>query len=360
MTKVPFLPLRAATYLPLIFLTLSLGGCNKAESKAEAQEMPAVSVQTVDVRAEDSPVILRLTGTLRGEQETDLAANVSGRVQKTQVERGQTVERGQLLAQVDIQSARLALAEAKVSVQTSQTQLEINKTECERYEKLKQAGVVTDQEYQQVTARCRTAPLNLEAARARESIAAKNVGDGLIRAPFAGVVTERYVEVGEYVQPSSRVVSLAQVDTLRVIFSAPEKHFPKIKMGAEVRVHVGAYDEQSFLGTVTHISGAVRATRDIVIEASVPNPDGKLLPGMFAQVELTIDHEALPVVPATAVFRQNGQDNVLLVEDGHLVQRVVSTREKLGDRIVIGRGLSAGDQVVATPAGNLKNGARVK
>jgi membrane fusion protein, multidrug efflux system len=289
-----------------------------------------------------------------------LAANVAGRVLKTEVERGQSIKAGTLLAQVDIQAARLALAEAKVSVQTSETQEKINRSECERYERLKSAGVVTDLEYDQVTAKCKTAPLNLEAARARESIAAKNVGDGLIRAPFSGVVTERYVEVGEYVQASTRVVSLAQVDSLRVVFSVPERHFPDIKMGAEVQVSVAAYDSRSFAGTVAHISGAVRDTRDIVVEATVPNAESLLLPGMFAEVRLTIGTQKLPSIPPAATFDQNGKSNVFVVKDGRLLQRVVVLGERVGDRLVVQRGLSVGDEVVATYDSELRNGVKVK
>jgi membrane fusion protein, multidrug efflux system len=81
---------------------------------------------------------------------------------------------------------------------------------------------MSDLEYDQATAKCKTAPLSLEAAKARQSMAAKNVGDGTIRAPFAGIISERFVDVGEYVQPSSKVVSISQVAELRLEFTVPE------------------------------------------------------------------------------------------------------------------------------------------
>ncbi len=352
-----------STTLLLAFVTLAafpLWGCHKAESTAEAKEIPAVSVTTTEATVIESPIRLRLTGNLRGERETDLAANVAGRVLRTQAERGQSIKQGEILAQVDIQAARLALAEAKVNVQSSETQAEINKVECERYEKLRAAGVVTDMEYDQATAKCKTAPLSLEAARARESIAAKNVGDGIIRAPFSGVVTERFVEVGEYVQASSRVVSLAQVDSLRAVFTVPEKHFPEIKLGAAVLVGVAAYQDQFFTGTVAHVSGAVQDTRDIVVEATVPNPEHKLLPGMFAEVQLTVGTQKVPSVPRSALFVQNDKDNVLVASEGRLTQRVVSTASAIGDRVPVVRGLLPGERVVASYDASLKNGTRIK
>lgn len=339
---------------------LTVSGCKKADAETSAEPTaPSVQVTTADVKLLEGPRKLRLTGTLRGAKETDLAANVAGRVLSTNVERGQRIDKNALLAQVDVRAAALSLAEARVQVETSKTQSEINKAECERYEKLKLSGAVTALEYDQVTAKCKTAPLSVQAAEARQSIAAKNVGDGAIRSPFSGVVTDRYVEVGEYVQASSRVVSIAQVDELKLEFSLPEQNFPDVKDGADVAFRVSAYGEQLFFGKVAHISGAVRETRDIVVEALVQNPDHKLLPGMFADVELTVGTEELPAVPQSAVFEQIGKKNVFVVKDGKLEQRVIHPGEAIGEFLAVRRGVAEGEKVVATPSAELKNGQRV-
>ena len=355
---------RAATLAGAALIAFSsaplLLGCQRERPTLETLPEPVVSVTTTEVSAIDSPRRLSLTGTLRGARETELAANVSGRVMQTRVERGQRIEKGQVIAQVDVQNARLALAEARVSVETSKTQQEINATECARYERLKGGGVITDLEYDQVTAKCRTAPLNLEAARARESLAAKNVGDGVIRSPFAGVVSERYVEVGEYVQPSSRVVSLAEVDELRLLFSVSERNYPDIKPNAEVWLHVAAYEDQVFSGRVVHISGAVRDTRDVVVEAVVNNEKRLLLPGMFAAVELVIGTEKLPSVPRSATFEANGRRNLFVVREGRLEQRVVQAVRDVGDRTPIRHGLAVGELVVQEPDPALENGQKVE
>jgi membrane fusion protein, multidrug efflux system len=334
-------------------------GCKKADATAVPEKAPPVHVDVAEVALLTVPRTLRLTGTLRGAKETDLAANVAGRVLATQVERGQSVKKGELLARVDVLGASLALAEARVQVQTSTTQEQINQQDCARYEQLKADGVVTALEYDQVTARCKTAPLNVQAAKARQSIAAKNVGDGVIRSPFDGVITERYVDVGEYVQASSRVVSLAQVDELRLEFSLPEQNFPDVKVGAEVRFQVSAYRELTFDGKVAYISGAVRSTRDVVVEATVPNPERKLLPGMFADVEVTIGSEPLPTVPKSALFEENGKPNVFVVHDGTLEQRVVQTAPEQQGRVPVRRGVNVGDRVVSAKVDQLENGQAV-
>lgn len=345
----------------LLLATLGVtSACQRPAAAVEEKREEPVSVEVTEVTEIDAPQTLRLTGTLRGAKQTELAANVAGRVQETLVERGTEVKKGALLARVDVSAAALALAEARVQVEAFKTRQEINQADCDRYEALKAKGAVSDLEYDQVMAKCKTAPLDLEAARARQNLAAKNVGDGMIRAPFDGVVTERYVEVGEYVQPSSRVVSLAQVDELRLEFSLPEANFTDVKNGADVAFRVVAYKDEVFRGKVVHISGAIRDTRDVLVEAVVANADHRLLPGMFAEVELDTGTRKLPSVPETAVFEQHGKQNVFVVKDGRLEQRVLQTGPRVEGRIAIVRGVVPGERVVTAPSPNLSNGQAVK
>lgn len=338
-----------------------LVGCNRPAQAKSEDAAPPIHVETTDVTEIDAPILLRLTGSLKGAKETDLAANAAGRVTKTFVERGAEVKQGQILAQLDTGAAALSLAEAKVAVATSKTQEDINKADCARYEQLKAKGAVTDLEYDQVTAKCKTAPLSLEAAQARQSIAAKNVGDGTIRAPFAGVVSERYVDVGEYVQASSKVVSLAIVNELRLEFSVPEANVGQVATGSKVDFKVAAFKDDNFQGTVRYVSGAVRAsTRDLVAEALVQNPDKKLLPGMFADVELTVGQAKLPSVPVASVFERQAKKRVYVVADGHLQERVLQVGAKVGDRLTAEAGIKVGDKVVTGKLDGLTNGARVE
>jgi membrane fusion protein, multidrug efflux system len=339
---------------------LAATGCKKA-SPTEAQaaqttQLAPVKVDTVAVQEVSTKSLLRLTGSLKGARETDLAANVSGRILETKVERGTRVKQGDIIARVDVRQAALQLAEAKVQAESSRTQEQIDQRECERFAKLMDRGAVTDVEYEQVMARCKRNPLNVEAAEARVSLAAKNVGDGIIRAPFSGVVTERFVDVGEYVQSSTRVVALAEVDALHLDFSLPEANFPEVALGSEVLFTVSAYPDRNFTGKVVHIGGAVRSTRDILIEASVTNTDGALLPGMFANVGLVVGTEKHPALPKEAVFMQNNKPNALVVKGGFLEQRVLQVLETQGPNVVASRGVQVGEKVVTPYKPELKNG----
>jgi membrane fusion protein (multidrug efflux system) len=331
-----------------------------AASTTRAAQEPPVDVQVATVAPAKVPKLLRLTGNLRGARETDLAANVAGMVTSTHVERGQAVNSGDMIARVDVRAATLALAEAKVQVENSKLQQTISSADCVRYEQLKARGVVTDLEYDQVTAKCKLAPVSIEAAEARQRMAAKNVGDGVIRSPFKGVVTERFVDVGEYVQAPTRVVSLAQVDELKLEFSLPEQNFPDVKVGADVQFRVAAYPGQVFTGKVSRISGAVRQTRDVLVEAQVNNEDRRLLPGMFADIDVVIGEEELPAVPKQAVFEKNGKLNVFVVVNNSLEQRVLQPGiTQVDGYLPVRRGVNAGETVVIADVANLKNGQKV-
>lgn len=346
----------------LLAAALCLGGCKKsAGDAAPAQvEAPAVSVETEAATSIEVPRMLRVTGSLRGNREADLAANASGRVLAVSFERGAEVKVGQLLATLDVRAATFSAAEARAQAESVRAQEAQAKDECARYDKLKEKGAISDLEYQQRVTQCRTLPLSAEAASARAALAAQNVGDGKIRAPFAGIVAERFVEVGQFVRQDSKVATLVSVDPIRLELAIPEAGVSKVSEGAEVSFVVAAYPDQVFTGKVKFVSGVVRRnTRDLVVEALVDNAERRLLPGMFADAQLRIGSERLPSVPRAALVPRGGQFHVFVVVDGRLEERVVALGPAVGDRVGIQRGVKEGEQVVVSEPNALGNGQKV-
>ncbi len=338
-------------------------GCKPgASARADTgAEQAAVHVETATVAAVDAPQVLRLTGSLKGDKETDLAANAVGRVMATAVERGQAVTAGQLLARLDVRAASLTASEAKAQAESVQAQEAQARSECARYETLRQKGAISDLEYDKVATQCKTLPLSAQAASARARLAAQNVGDGLIRAPFPGVVTERYVDVGEYVRQDSRVVTIVSLDPLRLEVAVPEAHVGQVKEGADVSFTVSAHPERRFVGKVKFVSGALRAaTRDLVVEALVSNEDKALKPGMFADVEVVIGKKALPSVPRASVVEREGRSRAYFVVDGRLEERVLSLGPVVGDVVSVDKGAKVGDKVAVGDVSKLTNGAPVR
>lgn len=350
-------------YATFACAALPLAACKDktADAAAGSKEDAPVEVQSEAVTSIDVPRTLRLTGTLKGDRETDLAANANGRVLATSVERGEQIKPGQVLAKLDTRAAALSALDARVQVESFRAQEEQARGECDKYEQLKARGAISDLEYQQKITQCRTLPLSVQAASARAALAAQNVGDGIIRAPFAGVVTERYVEVGQYVSQSSRVVTIVSADPLRLQITVPEAQVANVKEGAAVSFTVAAYADRRFEGKVRFVSGALRSTtRDLVAEAIVANPERLLIPGMFADVELVVGTQKLPSVAAKAVRELDDQARVFVVTNGRLEERIVALGAKVGDRVAIARGVKDGEQVVVSDAAGLANGRKVR
>jgi membrane fusion protein, multidrug efflux system len=187
------------------------------------------------------------------------------------------------------------------------------------------------------------------------------LSDGTIRAPFAGIVSERYVEVGEYVQAQSKVISLVQSGDLRLELAVPEANIASVTPGADVAFEVAAYPGKTFHGTLRFVSGALRAaTRDLVCEAVVKNEEKLLRPGMFADVGVSTGTEKLASVPLSAVFERQEKKRVYVVADGKVEERVLQVGPEVGGRLTARVGLKAGEKVVTSNFSALTNGARVE
>jgi len=340
---------------------IGLSACHKAASDQPAPPPPPIKATTAAITEHSVTRTIPITGTLTAELRTELTANASGRVLQTLVERGQRVENGTVLVQVDVRSSTASLAQAQAEVASARTKLAAARAECERYDALVARGAITRQEHDKQTADCNQQLSALNVSKARASSAAIAVGDGTVRAPFAGVVTERLVSAGDYVQPTSKVVTLVVTNPLRLKMTVPERRIGEVKEGALVTFSPVALPDKVFSGTVKYLSGEVREqTRDVIVEAVVPNADGALLPGMFVSASLHAGTRVMPVVPRSAVFAVGDDRGLYVVKDHRLEQRVVLLGAEAGDDVAIEAGATTGELVVITPKPSMFNGAQVE
>ena len=342
---------------------LLAGACHKADSApaSERAAVPRVKVQTATISERSVPNLIPLTGTLMADLRTELTANSAGRVTKTFVERGQKVQRGAVLVQLDVRSAAANAAEARASVSSAKVQLDAARAECDRFDALVARGAITPQEHDRQTASCKQQLAAVAVTQARVTTASLVVGDGTIRAPFAGVVTERWVSVGDYVQAPSKVVTLVVSNPLRLKLTVPERRAPEVKEGALVTFSTAAGAGRTFSGTVKYLSGEVRTTtRDVVVEALVANDDGALLPGMFVDVSLYAGERQRPVVPPSAIFLTGQEKSLYVVKEGHLELRIVNVGVEVEGGVALDEGVKAGEIAVLDPAASLSDGAEVE
>lgn len=361
----PFASLRSlvatSTLLaPLALAGLTAAGCKTAKSAEPSPQAAAsqpVHVETTTAAARMVPSYLRVTGQLKSSRETDLAANAAGRVTQVAIERGQEVKAGDVLASLDVRAARLSAAEAKAMAETASENAKTARTECERAKSLLDSQAIARAEYDRIEAQCRTTLSQVSAAQARSSLAAQNVGDGQVRAPFSGFVSERFIDVGEYVMPNSKVATLVDLSSLRLELTVPETQIKAARKDAPVTFTVGGYDDKIFAGKVLFVGASVRAqTRDIVAEASVENAEGLLRPGMFASVRLVSGEEKAVIVPAASLAVRDGKKTAFVLAGGRLEQRIVQTGDAFGDDVAVLRGVEEGERVVVKNLEGLKNG----
>lgn len=307
------------------------------------------------------PKLLTLTGSMIPNEASDVAANASGAVLSTSVERGAFVEKGEVLAKLDARTAALSTAEAMATANAAKANVEIAQAECDRVEKLFKANAISGVEYDKQHAACTSAIWSAKVADARVDLAKKGLGDATVRAPFAGMIAERYVSAGEYVQPASKVARVVSIDPLRLEIVVPEQSVPLVKVGLDVDFKVSAFPDQTFKGAIRYIGPSLRpGSRDLLVEAVVPNGDKKLRPGMFATAKIALGERPAPVIPKAGVRVDGTLRRVFVVVGDHLEERLVKLGEEKDGVFEVEQGVAAGEKVVTPLTPEVRDGAKVK
>ncbi len=345
-----------------LLLLIAAAACAKSQAATNVPTPePSVSVKATQVVQEPMPSYLTVTGSLVANQQSEVAAGASGKVIKTLVERGSVVPQNQLLVQLDSRSLSHQAAEAQANLEVAKRQHQLADLQCARSDKLLKDGALSQDEYDKTKTNCETSRLSADASEARAEAAIAGLSDSQIRAPFAGLIAERYVNLGEYVQPSTKVVRLVELDPLRLELTVPEASLRLVKEGMTVRFSTTIDPSTEHIGTVRFIGPSVRtSSRDLVVEALVPNPDHSLRPGEFVLARLVLGETAAFSVPRIALHSDGQLERIYVVSAGHLEERLVEIGESKGDLVAIAKGVKAGEKVVTQASGDLRDGLLVK
>lgn len=332
----------------------------KHSPRVDSAPVTPIKVASVVAATESVPRLLPLTGTLKASAQSAVAANTNGRISRTLVERGSVVAKGAPLVILDQRMASLSAAEARANLEGIRSQKQLADNSCERNGRLFQRHVITAEEFEKADSTCRVQSHSLAAAESRQRQATVNLTDATVRAPFAGVVLERLVNVGEYVTANTKIVELVQSDPVRLELVAGEQDAATVHVGQMVSFEVKAMPGQSFSATVRYVAPALReATRDLVFEAVASNADGRLKPGMFATAWLEVGTEPTVVVPRSALWRSGETTRAFVIKDGHVEERVVHLGRDLDGRTTLKAGVAAGERIVREASGQLKDGLAV-
>lgn len=351
----------ARTGLLLVALPTVIA-CARAEAApSPAPEPPAISVESSEVAERSMPRTLLLTGTLSAHEHSDVASDTSGKVVKTFVERGDIVKKGQLLAKLDASESSMNAAEAGASAKAADATAKNARLECERAENLIAQKAISRSEYDRMKASCESSASSSSAAWARASRASKEVADSMIRAPFAGVVVERFVSVGEFVNPGSKIASIVSKYPMRLELDVPEAAALKLSNGQKLGFSVAPVANESFDATVRFVGPVLdQKSRNLRVEAIVDKNDDRLKPGMFVTTRLIVGKENSLVIPASALGGTESSRRVFVIKDGRIQERVVQIGERDKKLVSVPKGLAKGERVVDRPTGDLRDGVAVK
>jgi membrane fusion protein, multidrug efflux system len=328
-----------------------------AIAQGAAFQPPPEAVTTIVAHEEEWPATLTAIGTVAAVQGVTVSADLPGTVEGIAFDSGASVREGAILARLDTrqEQAQLAALEA---------QRELARLNFERMQGLLNERVISRAEFERATAEHQQADARVGEIRA-------TIQRKTIRAPFSGVLGIRHVNLGQYMSAGDAVVMLQSLSPIYVNFSVPQQSVSEMRVGRHVRITVGEAAGAEMQGRVTAIDSIVdESTRNIQVQATFANPDGKLRPGMFVQAEALLGAGSTIVsLPASAISYAPYGDSVFVVtdltsENGTVYrgvrQQLVKLGHARGDQVSIVSGVKAGDEVVTSGVFRLRNGAAVQ
>lgn len=353
----------------VLLIVLILGGFKAFSIYKQVQMFsapkPPVSVAAAQAELRQWQERLPAVGSLKAYQGVELSLEVAGTVKSLHFESGQKVKAGQLLLQLDSEQETALLG-------TAQADLNLAKVDFGRGSQLVGDSAISRGEFDRLTTQYRRNQAVVDQLKA--SLAKKSIS-----APFSGTIGIRQVDVGAYLASGTVIATLQDLSSLYVDFNVPEQALPHLSLGQQVLVQVAAYPGQTFPASLSAINPKVEeSTRNLLVRATLANPDGKLLPGMFASLQLLLpDPQPQVVVPENAITYTLYGNSVYLVsrkkdEDGKPLgdsegqpqliaeQRTVQTGERRDGWVVVSKGLQAGDQVVTAGQLKLTPGAAIR
>lgn len=398
----------------VVFLVTSCGG-SKANNRIDDTNIKptVIDVTTAPAIMRELPRFFEATGSLNGDEQTDVAPSVAGKVVSIQADMGSYVRRGQTIVRLDDVDSRLRVeqaqaqveqfkaalrqAEEKVGIRPGQSfdlnklpevanahvALELAEKNLRRSDKLIESGDISRAMYDQQKAQrdqfkeqyevtlsqarqnnaaVMTARANVANAESQLALARRTLSYANVYSPIDGFVSERTADLGEYVSPTTKIATVVRINPLRVRIDIPEQAIPTVAVGQSVSVTTSAWPDRNFSGRIARISPNVTPTsRTLTVEAEIENGSGTLKPGQFATVRI-LQSRAEPalLVPARAVRTEAGVSRVFVIKDGHARERIVQLGQADGDLVEIKAGVAVDEPVATSNVELLSEGMAVR
>jgi HlyD family secretion protein len=351
-------------------------GAQRGSGASGASTARLVNVSVTEARRGQIREELEITGALKPKEQVDITSKVTGRLERLGVEVGDYVQRGQTLAVLEsaeiaqqVRQAEAAQAVAKATVDQRQAELSSAQADQDRAKQLLDAGLISRQDYDtKVTAyRVFQSQLALTRAQVQQTEAALRelriqLGQTQIKSPISGFVSQKYVDVGAVIGPSTPIVQVVNLSTLVTVANVPERQIAKLRPGAKATVYVDALGDTPFTGHVARIGPVLDpATRSAFVEVEIPNRANALRAEMFARVKLDLATMRNAIlVPRDSLVYRGGQAGVFVVEQKRPEFRPVDAGSIENQHIEVLGNLAVGTTVVTRGAALLTEGDQIQ
>jgi membrane fusion protein (multidrug efflux system) len=358
---------RSVRVAGLVLLAVSLAACGGDDATAE----PAAEAITVNVGPEGVAVAAKtmlsvgplLSGTLVAERTAQIRAEVSGAILAVNYDPGASVTKGTSLGRIDDRAIQDAYLGARSGFTAAQSAADLSARELSRAERLHAAGALADRDLENARRADLGARSMLDDARARLSQAEKARDAANVLAPYDGIVSERFVNPGDIVNPGTPLFAIVDPSTMRLEAAVPASELSMVRVGAPVRFSVTGYPGRTFEGRISSVNPqADPQTRQVRLFIRIPNTGQRLVAGLFAEGRVASESRETLTVPALAVDERGLTPQVVRLKNG-VTERVAVTmgaRDGASDRIEITSGIAAGDTVLVGAALGITVGSRVK
>jgi membrane fusion protein (multidrug efflux system) len=343
-------------------------GCDSAHSEAaKKSEEDAAAVPTVMTVQVAKPVWRKVQRTAQGlgalfaKESVILSNKLAGYVNKVFVDFGDKVKVGQVLAEMEQEELSLQLDAADSVVIQAQANYVRAKGEYERAVELFTEKIVPPQRRDAAEADYKVAEAAVRSAEKARAVAEKRLRDTRILSPVSGFVQQRFANPGEYLAAASKVLEVVVVNPLKLRTPVPERYARLARIGLPLRVEVDALPGESFNGSLTRMAAGVdHATRSLLVEAEIPNPDGKLRPGYFAHITGVMGEETALFIPRSGLYRFAGVERIFVVKDNIVSSREVKSGAEEDGLVEIAEGLAEDEHVAVSALDRLADGMTVQ
>ena len=368
--------MRRILTISIIFsIALGLWGCGQKETVPE-EEIVRIPVELSTVERGSIESTIQFFGNVAADQEIRVYSTIPNQIIAIKVEIGDTVQAGDLLAQINTEKIRQAVTQAEAGLESAQAQFVSVDAEFKRIEKLYNDNALSQSQYEAVKAQRDAARSGVKQVKAALSTAKSQLADTRITAPIFGIVSERNFEVGDMAPPQFPLFTVVKMEPVLVQINVIERHIDIVKPGQKAWITVSSYPDTVFQGWIRQVNPTLNPmTRTAQAEIEVPNPDLLLRPGMFADVSVVIKEKtAVPIIPKYAIIEKtslNYEDGQLttskvkinrhafVVEDSLAIRRdiTIGIEDRIKAEII--SGLQGGEKIVVIGQHNLTDSCRV-